>query len=138
MNYHDTFIRVAPDCPAETGIVPTPRGGKKTIAVHEYEILSGSPYTYTQEDVQLSVHARREGISERELASRRDEIRAAYFSKSRACLRSSPLPKRYGWGIHFDTEGKAAIYPIDGEEYRRHARDESLQQLPAMRSRRAR
>ena len=39
MNYYDTLIEVAEDCPATEGQVPQARGGKKTKAVVEYELL---------------------------------------------------------------------------------------------------
>jgi hypothetical protein len=43
MNYHDTLIEVADDCPATKGQVPQARGGKKTKAVVEYELLVKHP-----------------------------------------------------------------------------------------------
>ena len=42
MNYYDTLIEIADDCPAREGQVPQARGGKKTKAVVEYELL-GKP-----------------------------------------------------------------------------------------------
>src|SRR5262249_10110003 len=57
MNYHDTLIEVADDCPASEGQVPQARGGKKTNAVVEYELLAKHPYTYTEEDIAFGVYA---------------------------------------------------------------------------------
>ena len=51
MNYFDTLIEVADDCPATQAQVPQARGGKKTKAVVEYELLVKHPYTYTEEDI---------------------------------------------------------------------------------------
>jgi hypothetical protein len=51
MNYYDTLIEIADDCPAIKGQVPQARGGKKTKAVVEYEVLVKHPYTYTEEDI---------------------------------------------------------------------------------------
>jgi hypothetical protein len=45
MNYYDTLIEVADDCPATEGQVPQARSGKKTKAVVEYELLVKHPYT---------------------------------------------------------------------------------------------
>jgi len=42
MNYFDTLIEVADDCPTKKAQVPLARGGKKTKAVVEYEIPSSS------------------------------------------------------------------------------------------------
>ena len=57
MNYHDTLIEIADDCPAIKGQVPQARGGKKTKAVVEYELLVKHPYTYTEEDIAFEVYA---------------------------------------------------------------------------------
>ena len=54
-------------------------------------------------------------------------------------MRASALPKKYGWGVHYDSDGEMAIYPVESDEYRRMAEGDGgrLQVLPAMRSRRA-
>lgn len=57
MNYYDTLIEVAGDCPATEGQVPAARGGKKTKAVVEYELLVNHPYAYTEEDIAFEVYA---------------------------------------------------------------------------------
>jgi hypothetical protein len=57
VNYYDTLIEVADDCPATEGQVPQARGGKKTKAVVEYELLVKHPYTYTEEDIAFEVYA---------------------------------------------------------------------------------
>jgi hypothetical protein len=31
------------------------------------------------------------------------------------------LPKKYGWGIHFNGEGKLALVPMESPEYRKFA-----------------
>jgi hypothetical protein len=46
MNYHDTLIEVAEDCPVREAQVPQARGAKKTKAVVEYEQLVKYPYKY--------------------------------------------------------------------------------------------
>jgi Family of unknown function (DUF6157) len=66
MSYVKTMIRVAPDSPTQTAIIPTSKGGK-TIAVLEYELLMSEPYTLTQDKVQFAVHARHKNISDAEL-----------------------------------------------------------------------
>jgi hypothetical protein len=43
MTYYDTLIEVADDCLAVKGQVPQARGGKKTKAVVEYELLVKHP-----------------------------------------------------------------------------------------------
>jgi hypothetical protein len=57
MNYYDTLVEVADDCPASAAQVPQARGGKKTKAVVEYELLVEHPDTYTEEDIAFEVYA---------------------------------------------------------------------------------
>jgi hypothetical protein len=137
MNYVNTFIQVAPDTSAKEATVPVPKAGKKSIAVLEYELISKKPYTYTQEEVQFAVHIQRQGTSARELKARRSELWQEFFSKPRACMRSSPLAKTYGWGLHFNTEGSVALVPIESTDYERFASSQSIKQTRAMRSKRA-
>ncbi len=107
LNYYDTLIAVADDCPVDHSVVPTPRGGKPTVAVLQYEMLSGNPHAHTQEDVLFESWAARQDIPEDRLSRKR--LRQEFFSKPQACLRSSPLPKKYGWGLLFDGDGKVAL-----------------------------
>lgn len=136
MNYYSTFITVAPDCPADTGTIPPGKKGGPTKPGLEYELAAGKPYGYTQEELLFEVHARHKEIPSEELASRRDELWREFYGKSQACLRASMLPKKYGWGIHFNEEGKLAIYPRESEEYGRLAEGggSGLKVVPAMRS----
>lgn len=135
-NYYNSFILVAPDCTAITGIVPPARGGKPTVPALEYQLISARPYFYTQDELQFEVHARHRGIAAEELKSRRHELLADYFSRPHACLRCSSLPKTYGWGIHFDADGKIGLHAVDSREYRGFARDKGIEKFLAMRSRR--
>lgn len=117
-------------------MVPVSKGENKSVPVLEYEFLYGKPYFYTQEELFFAVHLRRLGISENESSLQREKLWAEFFSKPRACLRASSLPKRYGWGVHFDQEGKIAICPMESSEYRQFEKNKSLKQLLAMRSKR--
>lgn len=137
MNYFDTFIQIAPDCPVQVAVVPAAKGGKSSVAVLEYDLLSKQPYVHTQEELQFLVHASRQGIPENDFTTHRRELWTEFFSKPRACLRASALPKRYGWGIYFNAAGKIAIYPVETEQYRRYAEDRTIRQLFALRSRRS-
>ena len=133
-NYENTFIWVAEDCPVTEAETPLPRGGKPTIASLQFELITARPYELTSDDVLFEVYAKRQRLSE----SDRDEARVQFFAKPQACLRASPLGKRYGWGIHSDADGHVAIYAIGTDEYEVFAADDSTTQLRAMRSKRAR
>jgi hypothetical protein len=127
-NYINTFITVAPDCPAKIGEVPP---NPLSIAGLEYALLQERPYSLTSDDLQFAVHARRNRITgEADLA----RARAAFLAKPRACLRASPLAKRYGWGFHHDESGKVAIYAVDSGEYQRLASSKKLKVIAAVRS----
>jgi len=60
--------------------------------------------------------------------------REAFFSKGQPCFRASPLTKRYGWGLHCDTEGKIALVAKGSPEYEQYRNDKSLKVVKAMRS----
>lgn len=131
-NYVETFIEVAEDCPTDHAVEP-PTKDEPTIAQLHYELISAHPYAFTSDDVVFETYARRAGIPDEE----RDAARAAFFSKGQPCLRSSPLGKRYGWGVHHDAEGRVALVPRESAEYERFAADGDTAHTRAMRSRRA-
>jgi hypothetical protein len=130
-NYYDTFIEVAEDCPAGSGEIPP--ADKATVASLHYAILTARPYAHTSDDVIFQTHAVRNDIPRERLEAERN----LFFSKGQACLRSSPLAKRYGWGIHSDSLGRVAIYAVDSAEYRKLASDSEIRHTRGMRSARA-
>lgn len=136
MNYINTFIAVSPDTKAKAGTVPLARGGKRSIAQIEYELIASHPYELTQEEVQFSVHVERTGVTPAELEAKRSELWSAFFSKSMACMRTSPLAKSYGWGLHFDHEGKVALVPMESQQYQELSSSSSIAQTRAMTSKR--
>ncbi|MCW9705640.1 DUF6157 family protein [Fodinibius salsisoli] len=131
-NYFNTFIEVAEDCPVDKAEVP-PERSRKTKVRMQYELISENPYEYTSDDLIFHIYAKRHNISD----SQREVEREAYFSKGRACLRSSSIGKRYGWGIHYDEDGKMALYGVESEKYDELAKDKNLDHLKAMRSSRS-
>lgn len=137
MNYYNTFIAVSPDTKAKQAAAPPERGGKKSIANLEYELIAKSPYKYTQEEVQFNVHLLRSEISTVEAKQRHQALWDEFFAKSHACMRTSPLAKTYGWGLHFNPQGKVALVAMESKEYQRLACDRKIQQTYAVRSRRA-
>jgi hypothetical protein len=133
INYFDTFIEVAEDCPVDTGEVPPQKENRKTIADLQFEMLKDNPYKYTSDDVLFNIYAAKNNVSEEGF----DKEKSEFFSKGQPCFRSSPLPKRYGWGVHSNSEGKIAIYAMDSDEYKNLAKDRDLKHLKAMRSKRS-
>jgi hypothetical protein len=129
-NYINTFIAVAEDCPALNAEVPKQKAGKSTVASMEYDMIIENPYQFTSDDVLFHIYAARNEVTQSELSSARE----VFFSKGQACLRASPLGKRYGWGIHCDEAGRLAIYALESNEYQELITDGNITQLKAMRS----
>ncbi|MCC5954304.1 MAG: hypothetical protein JJU45_19620 [Acidimicrobiia bacterium] len=136
-NYRDTFIAVAPDSTAERGEMPPLRAGKPTVARLQFDLIHEAPYRFTSEDVIFATSADGRALDDSVDDDERAERQRSYFEKPRACLRASPLPKQYGWGVHLDSAGRAAIYGVESNDYRRLSEDPAVRQLVAMRSRRA-
>lgn len=132
-NYYNTFIEVAEDCPALQSEVPPQKGERLSIANIQYNMLQGHPYRYSSDEVIFQCYALKNELSDGE----REEARAMFFSKGQACLRASPLAKRYGFGIHHDEAGKVAIYGRETEAYGRFCADKQVAKVKAMRSKRA-
>ena len=128
---------MAEDCRATTGEVPSERAGRPTVAASQYAMLVSAPGRWTQEDVQLASSPGvrgRDDLSDEDL----DRLRCGYFAQPRACLRASPLPKTFGWGLRYDAEGRITLHAVDSEEYAQLRSDPALTQLRAMRSGRSR
>jgi len=129
-NYQNTFIEVADDSPAAQGQVPPLKGESKTAAGIQFEMISKNPYKYTSDDVLFHVFAERKELTEKEL----EEARKQFFSKGQACMRASPLTKRYGWGIHNNDEGKVAVFAVESDSYEKLKNDKNLKTVKAMKS----
>ncbi|WP_042459981.1 DUF6157 family protein [Neobacillus dielmonensis] len=132
MSYKDTFITISDDSNLSSGVVPVPRNGKPTIASIEYDLLKNAPYQYTQEEVQFKTHLIKNQIESDYL----DELREQFFSKPKACFRASPLVKNYGWGIHYNEQGKIAIYEVNSKAYEDFLDQEQITKLKGMRTKR--
>jgi hypothetical protein len=133
MNYYDTLIEVADDCPATEARVPQAKGGKKTKAVVEYELLVTHPYAYTEEDIAFTVFALLHDIPRASWPREREK----FLRKGHPHLRVSALATRYGWGIHNNAEGKIALIAVQSPEYKRLMKDPRITKVKAFRSSRA-
>lgn len=129
-NYENTFIEVAEDCPVTNGEIPPLKGENKTIANIEFEMISKNPYKYSSDDVLFQVFAEKNDLTKSDYKNARE----AFFSKGQACLRASPLTKRYGWGIHHDENGKIALYGMETSQYEKYLKDKNIKVVKAMRS----
>lgn len=132
-NYTNTFIEVADNCPVTHAEIPAKKGDKPMVATLQFEMMSESPYKYTSDEVIFHCFAAKNDIGKSELENARQE----FFSKGQPCMRASALTKRYGFGVHYDENGKTAIYPMESEAYKRLASDPNLKHLKAMRTKKA-
>lgn len=131
-NYYNSFIEVAEDCTAVAGMVP-PDKPIPSIAKLQYDKIRHNPYKFSSDEVLFWVAAVRREFSEEEMELQRQQ----FFSKGQACFRASPLPKNYGWGVHFDASGKMALYGRETSAYAQFLKDENITKLKAMRSKKA-
>ncbi len=121
-NYRDTLITVSTDCPVPGGTIPEKPG---TIATIQHALLA-KPYAMTSDDLLYETHRARGG----------DKSREDFFASPQACLRTSPLVKQFGWGIHHDAEGRIALLDPQSDTYRQLLADPSIKKTPGMRSKR--
>jgi hypothetical protein len=108
-NYRDAFIEASQD---GIRISKTPEK-PDSVAALQYRMVAGRPYQMTSDDLLFGVFAERNAIA----AGDRPAARDAFFSRSQACLRASPLVKLHGWGIHHDAEGRIALIGQDDPRY---------------------
>jgi hypothetical protein len=131
-NYYNTFIEMAEDCPTTAAEVPPLKNDTPSVANLQFDMIVANPYKYTSDEVIFGIYALRNGI-----VGNMEQERAAFFSKGQACLRASPLTKRYGWGIHHDADGKVALYPAESVDYQQFVKNTALKHTKGMRSKRA-
>lgn len=129
-NYKDTLIQIADDCPAAEGTMPPIKGDARSVANMQFDMIYNNPYKFTSDDILFQIYAERNGVGKNEL----EEAREQFFSKGQPCLRTSPLAKRYGWGIHSNSEEKVALYGSETEEYKKLVADERVKRVKAMRA----
>ena len=135
----DCFVPVAADCPTPYAVVPESAREPTPVHLLQYQLLSGEPYRYTLAELIVQVHVRRMGPEVAEAADL-DAVRTALFERPHPCMRASMLPKRYGWGVHYDTAGRIALCALGSPEYERFVdagRRGEIRVTPAMRNRRA-
>lgn len=129
-NYTNTFIQIADDCPTNIGEIPPIKADAKTVANMQFDMIFKQPYKYTSDEVLFTIFAERNYISKSELKNAKE----LFFSKGQACLRASPLTKRYGWGVHHNNEGKVALFGSETNEYKKLSTDKNIKIVKAMKS----
>lgn len=129
-NYYNTFIEIAEDCPVDFGDVPSSGKEKKTVAEMQYDLIMKNPYRFTSDEVVFRIFAEKKDL----LPSEYPQARSDFFSKGQPCLRASPLGKRYGFGIHYDSDGRMALYGAETVRYKDLLADPAVKKVKAMRT----
>ncbi len=127
-NYVNTLISVSPDTKAVAAT--TPLTGRASIAEIQFAMLHGHDYELTSGDVIFTVFADRNDV----IAKNRTAARDQFFSKGQPCLRTSPLAKSYGWGIHADANGRVALVAMESSGYENLMADEATVKRAAMKA----
>jgi hypothetical protein len=124
-NYVNTLIAVAPDNTVERSAVPAKPG---SIAALQNALLAARPYELTSDDLIFAVYAERNGVKPTKTA------RESFFAKPQACLRTSPLAKTHGFGLHQDAQSRVALVPMESVRYMELTQDPNTKTVAAMRS----
>ncbi|MEH6623172.1 DUF6157 family protein [Dietzia maris] len=127
-HYTDTLILPAPDTRAVAATAPP--SGKGSVAELQYERLSGEDYRWTSDYLIFDVYCQRKDIAEVDRAAERER----FFSTGQPCLRTSPLAKTYGWALHFDSDGRIALLPMDSTRVAELEADPTVTVRAAMKS----
>lgn len=125
-NYYNTLITISEDSPTATSVIPDL--GKSSVAAQQFQWITDQAYELTSDDVIFRRVAEKEGIADH----LRDAAQKEYFKTGRACLRTSPLAKQYGWGIHSNEEGKLALVAVESAEYAALVADDRVKKVAAM------
>jgi Family of unknown function (DUF6157) len=96
-------------------------------------MIANHPYRYTEEDLAFEIYAVLRDIPR----ARWPTERAQFLRNGHPHLRVSALPKRYGWGIHNNAEGKTALLAVESAQYKKLVSDARITKVKAFRSSRA-
>ncbi len=129
-NYFNTLIAVAEDCPVKNGTVPPEKNRRKTVANLQFEMIQKNPFKYNSDDVLFYCHAIKNSFENHS----DEKTKMQFFSKGQPCLRTSPLAKKYGWGIFFNELGKVTLIGSETDEYQQLFSDEKINVVKAMRN----
>ncbi|MFF2887951.1 DUF6157 family protein [Paenibacillus sp. NPDC057967] len=137
-HWTNMFVAVAPDCPVEMGVEPVSKRESKPAHVIQYELLAAQPYRFTFEEQLFEVYFRHKGFDPDMPEDERSQLRDELLAKNHPCMRASQLPKKFGWGVHYNDQGKIAIYGMESEAYQKlldaAKNDEHMELQTAVRS----
>lgn len=103
-SHREELIEVAEDCPVDHAVGPPAEKPEKTVARIAYEVLTESPYGYTEIEFFHEVHVVRRN---------RPDLKIESYN-----IKRSPLVQTFGWGIHRNPDGKLALVAMESDRYR--------------------
>lgn len=135
MKITNRFVSVCEDSKAMISKIPPIKEGaqERTIARLHYDLLHDRPYHYDMDSFGFEVFCLKNNIDE---ADRADHFEA-FIAKGQPCMRCSPLTKTYGFGAHYNEDGKISIFPMQSDEYAKMLADKNIKIEKAMRNKRA-
>ena len=116
----EELIVIAQDSPAMRSEEPPDNGATKTISRVQYEVLAENPYKFSEREFYHEVHVVRRG---------RSDLRIENYNIKRLAL-----VKRYGWGIHRNSDGKLALVVCESNRYRELLADSLVKKTKAYRN----
>ena len=112
------IVVVALDCPVTVAIPPPPGRRGTTVAEVQHALLTAEPFLHTENEVLFESWWRRQAGAASASDTEKEQARGVWLQGSRPCLRASPLPQRYGWGLLFDEHDRVALCPVESDQYR--------------------
>jgi len=116
----EELIQASEDTKAVRGEEPPDDGADKTVARIQFEVLAENPYEFTEHEFYYEV---------RVVRRKRTDLKLELYN-----IKLIPLLKRYGWGIHRNSEGKLALVACESDRYEELLTDPSVKKTRAYRS----
>jgi len=113
----EELIIISEDSPTDKSLRPDNEG---TVDYIKFQVLSESPYKYTEKEFFEEVHFKRR---------KKKHLRVETYS-----LKRVGLAKRYGWGIHINEDKRIALVPCDSEQYIALLNDPTVKKSKAYRN----
>ena len=132
IKYYNTSIPISEESKIQKGTIPTLKKDEKSIAYFLYETIFNHPYQYTSNEVLFNAYILKNEIEEADIKKHKIQ----FFSKKQLDLRGSSLVITYGWGIHFNPQGKIALIGVDADLYAQLLNDTSIQKIKALKTKR--
>lgn len=114
------LIQISEDSPVSKSTHPYKKG---TIEYLKYEVLTAQPYVYSANEFFEEIHFNIRG---------RRNLKIETYS-----LKRIGLAKRYGWGIHINSNGKIGLIACESPKYEELLKDPNVRKSRACRNKKS-